>query len=423
MITMPQIRTVLVAIIFVLLTAFFLKQKQSEKLNWGLFYSFIWMLFSLPIGNYYCVKLDLWHFKEINSIKMPYDILFIWLFFWLLPFYIFKGKYLLILLASLLWIDLLAMPYIEKVEILKLNSNWVIGEFLLILLVFLPSYLWGKFSYEKKQLAIRALLQVATMSLFLTIVVPFSIKIYETGTFEFSSFSMLWFQIICIIAFPSFMGVIDLVEKGNGTPFPYDKTKLLVTTGVYAYIKNPIQWSFTILFIPLSIYHESYLLLSGVLISIAYTIGVSNGQEYEDMKERFGSKWNTYKKNVPSWYFQWKPKTFPEGIIYFKKDCNQCEGIKEWFEKQGSINLNIKYSENYTGKELTQVTYIHTSGEEYKSVKAIAHALEHIHLGYASIGWFMRFPVISFILQAIVDALGFSEDSENITCKINKKEI
>ena len=223
-----------------------------------------------------------------------------------------------------------------------------------------------------------------------------------------------------MIAFPALVAVLDLIEKGKGTPFPYDKTQNLVTSGVYAYIKNPIQWSFTILFIPLAIYHESYLLLLGSVISLAYTIGVSNPQEYEDMKGRFAINWNNYKKSVPSWYFQWNPKQISLGTIYFKKDCNQCEEIKKWFENKKTINLKIDFSENYKGEELLQVTYKNHLGQEYKSVKAIAYALEHINLGYASLGWFMRFPIISYIIQSIIDALGFSE--EKSSCKIEHKK-
>lgn len=421
MIPIENIRTILIGICFSLITVFFLKEKQSKKLNWSLFFSFIWILFLLPIVNYFCVEYNLWFFVENNSvIKIPYDILFLWMFFWMLPFYFFRGKHTIIISLFLFWIDIITMPYLEEIGILKLNKNWLIGEVVLLLLVFIPSYIWAKFYFVKKFLSVRALFQVVIMAAFLLIVIPFSVKVYQTGTFQFQKFSSIYFQIIFMIAFPALVAILDLIEKGKGTPFPYDKTQNLVTSGVYAYIKNPIQWSFTILFIPLAIYHESYLLLLGSVISLAYTIGVSNPQEYEDMKERFGVNWNNYKKSVPSWYFQWNPKQISLGTIYFKKDCNQCEEIKKWFENKKTINLKIDFSENYKGEELLQVTYKNHLGQEYKSVKAIAYALEHINLGYASLGWFMKFPIVSYIIQSIIDALGFSE--EKSSCKIEHKK-
>ncbi|MFK8059105.1 MAG: isoprenylcysteine carboxylmethyltransferase family protein [Polaribacter sp.] len=406
-----KIRTIIVGLLLLVLLVFFIKKKQCKKTNWSLFYSFIWVLFSLPIVNYYFTELGFWSFNEKNIIKIPFDILFIWMFFWVLPFYLFKGKFTIIITLFLLWIDVLIMPYLDKLGVLELSSNWLIGEFLLIILVFIPSYLWAKFSFENKNTALRALFQVLVMSMFLLIVIPFSLKIFNEESISFD-FSLLWFQVVFILALPSLIAVVDLLEKGSGTPFPYDKTKNLVRTGVYAYIKNPIQWSFTVLFIPLSVYHQSYFLLLGLVISILYTTGVSNNQENEDMKLRFGDLWTNYKKKIPSWYFLWKPIGIPKGVIYFKQNCNQCEGIKEWFENQKLNNLDIKYSNTYKGNKLMQVTYINHSGKEYKSVKAIANGLEHINLGYASLGWFLRFPLINFVIQTIVNVLGFSNENQ-----------
>jgi hypothetical protein len=207
-----------------------------------------------------------------------------------------------------------------------------------------------------------------------------------------------------------------LVEKGKGTPFPLDATKRMVETGVYAYCKNPIQWSFTLLFIPLAIHYNSYLLSFGFFISLAYVIGVSNPQEYLDMNSRFDIKWDLYKKNVPSWWFLWKPKFIPKGILYFKKDCNQCEQIKQWFEKRPAINLDIRYSKEYNSSELLQATYVHPSGLKFSSVKAIAHGVEHINLAWACLGWLMRFPLVLFVLQTIVDSMEFGV--ENKKCDI-----
>ncbi len=399
---------------FLLIALFIIKENNCKKLNWSLFYNFIWILFALPIVNYICVGLGYWEFTSEKTLllKIPYEILFIWSVIWLIPLYFFKGKYALIIALIILWLDMLTMPLLEKVGVLKLNTNWLIGEFLTVLLVFIPGYLWGKFYYDNIRLSIRALLQVLVMILFLTVAIPFIVKQYAGPNNEFGAFSIIWFQVFLIIAFPSLIAVIDLVIKGQGTPFPYDKTKKLVRTGVYAYIKNPIQWSFTWLFIPLAIYHESLLLLSGTLISILYTLGVSYPQEQEDMHQRFGDSWVLYKEKTPSWRFLWRPTSMPKGKIYFKKDCHECEDIKLWFEKQDIDNLEICYSFDYQGEELLQVTYVHHLGYEYNSVEAIAHALEHINLAYASLGWLMRFPIIKFLLQTIIDALGYSDQQD-----------
>lgn len=414
------IRNGIILFCFAFLIFLFFIKKQEQKTNWSFFYSTLWLTFSLPIVNYLCVKYNLWIFiSETDlTIKIPYDILFIWIIFWgILPFYILKGKYPLLTFLILLWIDILFMPELEMLGVLKLNENWMIGEFALLLLVWLPAYLWGTYSYTNKHLNFRAFLQVCTMGLLILVIIPFIAISYTSNNFSFEKIRPYIFQLTFIIVLPSLAAVNDLVKKGKGTPFPYDKTSELVQTGVYAYCRNPIQWSFTFLFIPISIYYESYLLLTGIIISIAYTLGVSNPQEYSDMEDRFDNKWRKYKKNVPNWRFLWKPQNIPAGTLYFKKDCNQCEQVKKWFEKRATCNLQIKYEHEFTGKKLLQATYTDYNNNNHKSIVAIANGFEHINLFWASLGWFIRLPIIHHVLQAIIDSMEFNNQDK--ACDIN----
>ena len=150
---------------FGFLLTIFIIMKQDRKLNLALFYSFLWSTVSLGILNYICVHYGLWWFisEQSLSIAMPLDIYFIWIICWgVIPVYFFKGKHVLIVALIILWMDILCMPYFENLEIIELGSNWLIGEFAMITIVFLPAYLWAKFSLEAKQLAWRVRLQVIT---------------------------------------------------------------------------------------------------------------------------------------------------------------------------------------------------------------------------------------------------------------------
>lgn len=414
------IRSFLVFFCFLLLILLFFIKKQNTELNWSIFYATLWTTFSLGVINYCAVESNLWYFISDTPLpmNMPLDIFFIWIVLWsVLPVYFFKGKHPLILLLLLFWMDMVLMPELEHLSILQLNDNWILGEIALILFVWFPSYLWARFYYDKICFKYRSLLQVLTMTLFLFLIIPFITKTYVGNTFFINTLNPYLFQTILIIAFPSLCAVIDLANKGKGTPFPYDKTSILVQSGVYAYCKNPIQWSFTLIFIPLSIYYDSYLLLFGIVVSVAYTIGISNPQENMDMESRFGKAWVNYKKTVPSWRFLWKPKSIPKGTIYFKKNCNQCEQLKLWFTKKNIESLDIKFSNEYKYSNLLQVTYVDHMDIEHKSIKAIAHALEHINLAYASLGWFMRFPIVGNILQYVIDSMDFDKDDEDCILK------
>ena len=43
---------------------------------------------------------------------------------------------------------------------------------------------------------------------------------------------------------------------------------------------------------------------------------------------------------------------------------------------------------------------------EEDGVAALARALEHIHLGWALVGWTMRLPLVKQLIQITADAVG-----------------
>ncbi len=412
----PIIVSIVILISFVFLAFIFLLKKQDPKLNWAIFYATLYVTVTLPFVNFWCVNYGLWQFNhsDTNNIQLPFDLYYLWVFMWsILPVFFLKGKHILLTTALLLWLDILIMPQLAKIEIVTLHENWMIGEFALITTVFLPSYYWAYCSYHDKHKGIRAIFQVIIMGAVFLIGLPFIIQMYGFVTIENVRFNPYLFQLFLILIFPSLIAVHDLVKKGKGTPFPYDPTKNLVQTGVYAYCRNPIQWSFTALFFPLSIFYSTPLFLVGSIFSIAYSFGVSDFQEYDDMQQKYGDEWDTYKNNVPKWRFLWKPKTIPTGEIFFDADCHQCSQISHWLTKANPINLSIKKSIDFPKNNILQVTYVDHNGTEYKSVRAIACAIEHINLAYASLGWFMRFPVINYLLQLIVDTMDFSSREEH----------
>ncbi len=402
------LRYILVLGAFLLLGFIFFRKKQIAKRNWATFYATLWVATSLSIVNYLCVHYQFWHFTDAELwLGMPYDLYFVWVLIWgVLPAYFLQGRYIPLVALALFWLDLLWMPELDKLGILVLTDNWLWGEIALILFVFLPAYTWANGSYFNRHLPLRAFLQVLVMSQLFLILLPILLFSYlPNHHFQLHYAPFLW-QFLFIIVFPAFVAVQDLVTKGKGTPFPYDPTQELVQTGVYAYCRNPIQWSFTLLFIPLSMCYECAYLLLGSVVSIAYTIGVSDPQEYPDMEERFGQEWTTYIQQVPPWYFLWKPKNIPKGTIYFDYGCNSCSQLKEWFAQQSSCNLDIKNAADYTSTPLSQVTYVDHRGHTYQSVRAIACAFEHINLAWASLAWFMRMPLIADLLQLIVNSMG-----------------
>ncbi len=409
-----HIRLALSFISFAFLSFLVFRPKQNAKLNWAMFYATLWVALSLPIINFICVKFGYWNYvsEEFQLLQMPLDLYFSWVVIWgAVVTYFLKSRFVITSLLGILWLDILFMPLMQEYGLLSLRSDWLLGEIAILIFVLLPARLWAKWSLEYKNLAGRAILQVICMSVLLFGLLPYAV--YQYVPFDYNLSSKEWMyllQVVFMLALPALTAVRDLVTLGKGTPFPYDPTKNLVTTGVYAYIRNPIQWSMAVLFIPLAWWLSSLFLLLGSLMSLAYALSIAWVQEGADMESRFGGFWVEYKSRVPQFRFLWKPSKMGQATIYLKKDCLICQNTKHWFADKNPVNLNFRDATH----DMRQVTYTDNNSNESKSVLAISYALGHLNLLYASLGWFMRFPGVCFLLQLIVDAT-IPPDESNCT--------
>lgn len=406
------LRNILLLLAFVFISFVFFRKKQDARLSWALFFSSLWVIVFLLLTNGLSVYLDFWSFnpEENLNVFIPYDLYFVWIVFWgVLPAFILKGRFILISTLCLLWLDVLLMPYLETLGILQLKEYWLLGELLLIVVVYIPSQIWASLFLAKKGLKWRSLFQFLVLSVIYGLGIPFVVYLYFPEDINFIKWEQATpyiLQLAFIILLPALVAVIDLGQKGKGTPFPYDATTKLVKSGVYAYIRNPIQWSLTFFFIPLALFFHSYVLLTGIIVSVAYTIGVSEQHEQTQLKALFSTQWLKYKKNVPLWYFSWQPRHIPEATIYIRKNCNTCSQLRRWLEQRKPIHLHFEDAENFKNGQLSQLTYKGIYGQYNTSVKALAHSLEHINLAWASLGWFMRLPGINQLLQLIIDSMG-----------------
>jgi len=386
-----------------------LRNKQDTTRNWSMFYSSLYITAVLPIANVICINLGFWKFLDpaLPLILMPYDIFFLWIISWgVVPiFFLERRRYILIVIAIVFWLDIVLMPALERVGILQLNDSWLIGEVALIATVFIPAYLWAYAYTHQKWIWFRALLQVIVMICIFIFGLPFLLSQYGLLTDLTFAMNAILFLFFLIIAFPGLVAVINLVQVGKGTPFPYDKTTRLVTSGVYAYIRNPIQWSFTLIFVPMAIYHGSWFLLTGMAVSLAYILALANFHEYDDMEARFGTAWTKYKSVVPNWYFQWKPLNIPMGTVYIDWHSDRYSHLSNWYARHKPINLDIRNTNDLQDSTLQQVIYIDGFGQRHHGVMAVVRSLEHIHLGFATLSWFMRFSGIIWVIDSILNCL------------------
>src|SRR5262245_38304311 len=198
--------------------------------------------------------------------------------------------------------------------------------------------------------------------------------------------------------------------RGGGTPVPFDPPRRLVTTGVYAYVRNPMQLSAVLLLLLLApILWNPWVAAAGIMAHI-YSAGLAGWDEDEDVRGRFGDAWTAYRRGVRRWIPHvrpWQHPDQPESRLFVSERCEMCSDVARWFNRRGARQLTIVPAETHPSRALTRITYEPADGSRAASgIEAIARALEHIHLGWALVGFFFRLPGVRALTQLLADASG-----------------
>jgi protein-S-isoprenylcysteine O-methyltransferase Ste14 len=94
---------------------------------------------------------------------------------------------------------------------------------------------------------------------------------------------------------------LSFMDIGCGTALPLDPPRRLVTTGPYAYVRNPMQISGTLLAVLLVLYHPTAFMLIYVVDLILASTLLIHLYERGQMREAFGDEYLHYQTGVRNW--------------------------------------------------------------------------------------------------------------------------
>jgi protein-S-isoprenylcysteine O-methyltransferase Ste14 len=380
-----------------------------------------WNVPTLLLVNILAMRQEWWTFSPsfASTAAVPAEILLGWVLLWgAAPVLLMPRASLPVTIAVLALLDVLLMPLAQPVVVL--GDTWLVGEAIAILVGLLPAQLLARWTVDDRNVELRASLLVLAFSATTLWVLPGMI-LEQTGA-EWTALARGWRRygglLLQLSLLPALMGVSAVQEfamRGRGTPLPFDAPKRLVTSGAYSYVANPMQLSLALVLVGWGALLESWwVALSGV-IAVIYSAGLARADEGDDLAERFGEPWASYRRHVNTWLPLWRPyhpseDRFIRGNparLYVASSCGECARVGRWFAVRRPRGLEIVPAELHPTRDLTRVTYDPCDGgRDETGVAAIARALEHIHLGWAMLGWFMRLPVVVQLLQLLVDASG-----------------
>jgi len=357
-----------------------------------------------------------WQFTATGGLFLgvPVDLLLSWAWLWsVVPFLAFPSCPLAAIAIIVIAADVILMPF--GAPVITLGSRWLMGEAIGVVAGVVPGQLLARWTAHREHIGGRATLQAFTFGALVTFVLPAAI-IQGSGTTWLNPIDLpVWkvSLVLQLLAVPAVIGLTAVQEfatRGDGTPVPFDPPQRLVTSGIYSYVANPMQLSGVLLLLVLGLVLRNPLISAAGVMAHLYSSGFAGWDEHDDLRRRFGSDWELYRRNVPRWrphYRPWHRDTEPPARLFVANSCGMCREVGSWFADRGASHLEIVPAESHPSRALTRITYESADGTfTTHGIDAIARALEHIHFWWAFAAFALRLPVVAQLAQLLADAAG-----------------
>ncbi|MDE3724384.1 methyltransferase [Nocardiopsis sp. N85] len=373
----------------------------------GMIVSTSWALLTLIPLNLYAVRVGWWSFHAEGAVwaGLPVDLLLAWALLWgALPALMLRFLPVPLLTALLVWVDIIVMPLAEPVVVL--HGTWLMGEFVGSALCLIPALMLAHWTRRRRAVPARVWAQ-AVLSFGLMVVLPLAVVgVLPGAEVAVPGGVPVALQLFAVAALPGLAAAREFARVGNGTPLPYDPPERLVTSGPYAYLRNPMQTTIVAVYLVLALVFADPRLLVGAAAAFAYGAGFATWHEGDGLRTTFGDDWDHYRRGVRAWIPRRRP--WPDrarGTLYVAADCSMCRGLGAWIRARGPIALTLRPAHEHP-EVLHRLTYENPDGVRWSGVSALARALDHLNLGWAFLGWALDLPVLRHFAQLCADAFG-----------------
>ena len=368
----------------------------------------------LLLLNVAASRVGWWRFDASGGLLLgvPVDLWLAWAWLWgALPVLAFPSSRPAIAIAAALAVDLSLMPIAWPV--VRLGPDWLRGEGVAIVVALVPGLLLARWTARDERLIGRSILQVLAFGGLLLFVIP-AIAIDGSGRGWMNPLARpawivsLFAQLLAVPMVVGLSAVQEFVTRGGGTPVPFDPPRRLVTSGIYAYVRNPMQLSAVVLLALLGVVLWNPWIAAAGFVAHIYSAGLAGWDEDEDLRRRFGDAWSDYARNVPRWIPRtrpWYPRAASPARLFVAESCGMCSEVGRWFAQRSPRGLAIVAAESHP-TPLRRITYESADGGTASGIEAIARALEHIHLAWACAAFVVRLPIVGALVQVLADASG-----------------
>lgn len=270
--------------------------------------------------------------------------------------------------------------------LVRAGSGWFGGVILVFLLAHIPAITLARWTAERRHLGLRASLLAVGYGCLAFWVLPSLIMHAFGGGWDLAS-RPLWLLALCAPFFAlcvllGLAAVQAFVVEGKGTPIPLDPTERLVTTGIFAFVTNPMQVSTAAAWIVAGIALADPWVASASIMAWVFVQGMVRWHHRHDLLKRFPEGWPTYRANVPEWRPRWTPWVpEPACLLFDPRRRNQAR-IASWLRKRRPTGLEIEEQPGLPALRYANPAELRPS----TGLLALAKALGHVNFAFALAG-------------------------------------
>lgn len=268
------------------------------------------------------------------------------------------------------------------------GPRWFLGVVFVFLVAHLPAIYLAKWTEEDRNLPMRcALLAIMTGGMIFAIV-PSLVMQAMGGVWDIID-RPVWAISLAVVT----LGVVSAIGvsanqslclQGDGTPIPLDPTKRLVTTGIYAYVSNPMQLSAALVFLVLGVFLMNIWIMAAAVMAWIFVQGMVRWHHRHDLLKRFPEGWPEYKENVREWRPRWKPWT--KGMAVLK--LNARRSVLRKILSQ-AVGLDVRETSGPTTYENQQ------NLRNFQGLSAVLVALTHVNFAWMIFAATLLIPLLA----------------------------
>ncbi|PZR52013.1 isoprenylcysteine carboxylmethyltransferase family protein [Xylanimonas oleitrophica] len=405
------VRGVGLAVPLVLLVALCAHRRPTSREVAAMLTATAWAALALLPLNLAAPSLGWWAFDAVGAVwlGLPLDLWLAWALLWgAVPALALRHLSPLLVGALLVWVDLALMPLGEPVVLLGARwdggRHWIVGEAVAVMVALVPALALARWTRSRRRTLLRGWAQaVAAGGLMLGL--PVAVLVAASGTLPPRGVLGTGAQLALAAALPGLAAMRELAVVGRGTPLPFDPPSRLVTSGPYAYLRNPMQAAVAGTYVVAAGTLAEPCLLLGAVVTVVYSAGLADWHEDRALRGAFGEAWLGYRTAVRPWLPRWRPwPGRPRATVYVAGDCDLCSGVGAWLLARSPVALTVRPAAEHP-EVLFRMTY-EAPGVRTEGVAAFARAVEHAHLGWALAGWALSLPGVRHLAQLCADAFG-----------------